>query len=249
MLLVRHPAFRALRAHRALGYADDHPQDGQRLQWQRVHEPVRHDYGVFGDTKDIARANSVRVAEVFGKHHKNVLRDIAALDCSQGFSRLNFEPSTYMDERGKRQPCIDMTRDGLMFLVMGYRGKKAATIKETYIRQFNAMEAFIRRLVSARMDFPLLTENIRLLHEHPKAYHFSNECDMLNRIVLGMTAKQYRQRNGIPDSESIRPYLTQEQITMLETLQRVDVGLLVAVPDYQERKQLLEAYASRRAVA
>lgn len=206
-------------------------------------------YGVFGDTKDTARANSLRVAELFEKHHKNVLRDIAELDCSEGFSRLNFEPSTYKDERGKRQPCVDMTRDGLMFLVMGYRGKKAATIKEAYIRQFNAMEAFIKRLVAARMDFPLLTENIRLLHEHPKPYHFSNECDMLNRIALGATAKQYRQQRGIPDGQSIRPYLAQEQIAMLETLQRVDVGLLVAVPDYRERKRVLEAYAQRRMAA
>ncbi|MDL2318239.1 Rha family transcriptional regulator [Eubacteriales bacterium OttesenSCG-928-A19] len=207
------------------------------------------DYGVFGDTKDTARANSLRVADMFEKEHKNVLADIRNLDCSEEFSRLNFQPSTYKDERGKRQPCVDMTRDGLMFLVMGYRGKKAATIKEAYIRQFNAMEAFIKRLVSARMDFPLLTENIKLLHEQPRPYHFSNECDMLNRIVLGMTAKKYRQAHGIADGQSIRPYLTQAQIAMLETLQRVDVGLLVAVHDFGERKRLLEDYAHRRAAA
>lgn len=207
------------------------------------------EYGVFGDMKDMARANSLLVAHVFDKRHDNVLRDIDILDCSKQFSLLNFEASTYRDERGKRQRCVDMTRDGFMFLVMGYRGKKAASIKEAYIHRFNEMERFIRDLVSARMDFPMLTGNIRLLHEAPQHYHFSNECDMLNKIVLGMRAKQYRQAHGIPEGESIRPYLTPEQIAMLEMLQRVDVGLLVVVPDYQERKRTLEQYAARRNAA
>lgn len=34
---------------------------------------------------------SILVAEVFGKEHKNVLRDIESLHCSDEFRRLNFE--------------------------------------------------------------------------------------------------------------------------------------------------------------
>ena len=90
-----------------------------------------------------------------------------------------------------------MTRDGFVFLAMGYRGKKAARFKEEYIKRFNQMEQFIRTLVSARKEFPLLTENVKLLHDNPKPYHFSNECDMLNRIVLGMCAKQFREKHGL----------------------------------------------------
>ena len=68
---------------------------------------------------------------------------------------------------------------------------------------------------------------------------------MLNRIVVGMTAKQFRLANGIEKGKSIRPYLSDEQITMLDTLQKVDVGLLVAVPDYQQRKRYLEWYKTK----
>jgi hypothetical protein len=32
---------------------------------------------------------------------------------------------------------------------------------------------------------------------------------------------------------------------MLDTLQKVDVGLLVAVPDYQQRKRYLEWYKTK----
>ena len=54
-----------------------------------------------------------------------------------------------------------------------------------------------------------------------------------------MTAKQFRLANGIEKGKSIRPYLSDEQITMLDTLQKVDVGLLVAVPRLSATQALL----------
>lgn len=203
------------------------------------------DYGVFADTKDAVWANSLIVAQTFGKRHDNVLADIRNLDCSEKFNLLNFQEITYKDDRGRKQPAVAMTRDGFTFLVMGYRGKKAAAFKEAYIERFNQMESFIKTLVSARDEFPMLTQNIKLLHEHPKAHHFKNECDMLNQVALGMTAKQFRVINGIEKGHSIRPHLNEQQISLLDTLQKVDIGLLVAVPDYKQRKRHLEWYRDR----
>lgn len=206
----------------------------------------KDEYGVFASKKDVAMVDSLFVAQAFEKRHDNVLKDIRELDCSDEFRLLNFEESSYRNAQGKKMPSYSMTRDGFVYLAMGYRGKKAAQFKELYIRRFNEMESFIRTLVSARQEFPLLTENIKLLHEHPKPYHFSNECDMLNRIVLGMSAKQFKAANNLPkETKSIRPYLTEEQIRMLDILQKVDVGLLVAVPDYEQRKRHLEWYKAK----
>lgn len=203
------------------------------------------EYGLFADKNDTARVDSRYVAECFEKEHKNVIRDIRELDCSEEFRLLNFEPSYYKNQQGKKQPCYCMTRDGFVFLVMGYRGKKAAHFKEMYIRRFNEMEEHIRSLVSARQEFPLLTDNIKLAYDNPKPYHYSNECDMINRIVLGMTSKQYKIAHDIPSNESIRPYLSEEQIKLLDILQKVDIGLLFSIPDYHKRKQLLESYVVR----
>lgn len=200
------------------------------------------EYGVFCDGNDTARANSLMVAKMFGKRHDHVLRDIKEMECSDEFRLSNFGESYYKNAQGKKQPCINMTRDGFTFLVMGYRGKKAAQFKEAYIARFNQMENFIRTLVETRTQFPLLTENIKLLHEKPRPYHFSNECDMLNRLVLGKTAKQFRQERNLEKKESIRPYLTAEQIELLDILQKVDIGLLVSVPDFEQRKRHLEWY-------
>ena len=65
---------------------------------------------------------------------------------------------------------------------------------------------------------------------------------MINRIVIGMTAKKFRELNNIPKGESIRPYLTEEQLNSLEKLQIIDVGLMVVEPDLKKRKLILESY-------
>lgn len=186
-----------------------------------------------------ALSTSLQVAEEFLKDHKNVLRDIENLDCSDEFRRLNFEQSFYSNAQNKKQPIVYMTRDGFTFLAFGYRGKKAAKFKEAYISRFNQMESFIKSLSAARLEFPELTEAIKSAHETPKHYHFTNEINMINKIVLGKTAKEFRIDNGLDDATSIRPYLTFEQITAIEKLQRFDTGLLDIEPDFQKRKEML----------
>ena len=202
----------------------------------------RDEYGIFADTHDTARVDSRSVAAFFEKEHRGVLRDIRELECSEEFRLHNFVQSSYKNEQGKKQPCYYMTRDGFIFLVMGYRGKKAAHFKELYIKRFNEMDALIKQIVSARQEFPMLTEMIRTVHDNPKPYHYSNECDMINRLVIGMSAKKFRESHGIEKGRSIRPYLTEEQIRLIDELQIVDVGLLMSVPKLDDRKRLLEQH-------
>ena len=80
-----------------------------------------------------------------------------------------------------------MTRDGFMLLVMSYNTKSANTVKEMYIKRFNEMESFIKTLQVARADFPKLTDNIKLAYGTDlKPWTYSNECNMINKIVLGI---------------------------------------------------------------
>ncbi|MBS6314149.1 MAG: Rha family transcriptional regulator [Ruminococcus sp.] len=187
------------------------------------------------------------MAKFFEKQHFHVLRDIAKITdtksgLSEEFIKNNFTTDTYKDSTGRKLPCCQMTRDGFTMLVMGYSGAKAMHFKELYIKRFNEMERFIKTLMLTRKEFPLLTEQIRFIHKNPKPYHYSNECDMINRIVIGMTAKKFRELNNIPKGESIRPYLTEEQLNSLEKLQIIDVGLMVVEPDLKKRKLILESY-------
>lgn len=89
------------------------------------------------------------IAEHFGKLHKNVLRDIENLECSQEFNRLNFELVQYIDAKGEARPAYEITRDGFTFLAMGFTGKEAAAWKERYINAFNEMEKVLQNSVSS----------------------------------------------------------------------------------------------------
>lgn len=207
-------------------------------------------YGIFADMHDTARANSLQVAQYFGKRHADVIRSIEKITerksgLSKNFTERNFALSNYKDSTGRKLPCYCMTRDGFTILAMGFTGKKALQFKETYIERFNEMESYVRTLVETRQEFPLLTAQIKLLHENPKPYHYSNEADMLNRLVIGVTAKQYRETHGLQKGESIRPYLKPKQVQTLDVLQKIDIGLMLAMPDYEQRKRQLQWYLDR----
>ena len=188
-----------------------------------------------------AFCSSLQVAHEFDRRHDNVIRDIQNLDCSDNFRLLNFEESTYRNEQNKKQPMFLLTRDGFMFLVMGYRGSKAAAIKEAIIKRFNDMEAFIRDYLLTKDDFPAFTQAIMDAHQEPKSYHYSNEYNMINRIVLGMDAKHFREAHGIQEAKSIRPFLSNDQSKAIKKLQLEDIRLLYKGLDYEARKLFLEA--------
>jgi Rha family phage regulatory protein len=186
---------------------------------------------------DKAMTDSLKVAEYFGKEHKNVLRDIKELDCSAEFSRLNFEPSKHKDKRGKWQPTVNIAFDGFMFLAMGYRGKRAAQLKEAYISEFNRMRSFISQLTTAKIDYHEVTEAIKATKADYHNYDFTNEFNMINIVVLGLTAKKFKQANNIPaDEASIRPYLTPEQLDGVDRLQKFDANLILMDAVYEDRK-------------
>ena len=212
------------------------------------------DYGIFCDVKETMRVDSRFVAIEFEKRHADVIRAIENLTAddsglSNEFVKRNFALISYADNSNRKYPCYALTRDGFTMLVMGFTGQRAMQFKEAYIKRFNEMECTIKALVAARMEFPLLTANIALIHDQPRSHHFSNECDMINKLAIGMTAKQFRELHGIAKGESIRPYLTQDRIELIETLQKLDAGLLISTPDYAQRKRMLEWFISKRAAA
>jgi len=72
---------------------------------------------------------SLIIAEIFGKRHDAVLRDIQNLDCPSDFNLHNFGEISYTDSMNREQRAYEMTKDGFSFLVMGYTGSKAAKLK------------------------------------------------------------------------------------------------------------------------
>ncbi|EFZ60649.1 phage regulatory protein, Rha family protein [Escherichia coli LT-68] len=71
-----------------------------------------------------AVTTSVAIAEFFGKRHERVLDKIRNLDCSSNFNEHNFVSVTYTDTKGEKRPMYQITKNGFVFLVMGFTGKK-----------------------------------------------------------------------------------------------------------------------------
>ncbi|PHR52926.1 MAG: hypothetical protein COA47_17435 [Robiginitomaculum sp.] len=108
---------------------------------QCTDQPDKTDLVEIHDDKILT--NSLIIAARFGKRHDNILRDIRQIDCSDNFTALNFEAVDYLDPTGRKLPMYEISRDGAMFLIMGFTGREAARWKEKFIAAFNAAERHI----------------------------------------------------------------------------------------------------------
>ncbi|MCT7720545.1 MAG: Rha family transcriptional regulator [Lactobacillus crispatus] len=91
-----------------------------------------------------ALTTSLKVAETFGKNHRNVLRSIKNLTAQNCAVKKMFAESNYVNERGQEQPMYYMNRDGFTLLAMGFTGKDAMKFKLKYIDAFNQMDELIK---------------------------------------------------------------------------------------------------------
>ena len=123
------------------------------------------------DSKTIT--TSEIVAKVFGKYHKHVIRDIREIleAGDDEFNRTNFGLVEYIDKKGEKRPMFEMTKDGFMLLVMGYKTKKAMAIKIAYIKAFNFMQ---EQLVKGGMT--LLEQYYQVLGEYQSDKRFASLC-------------------------------------------------------------------------
>lgn len=62
---------------------------------------------------------SLQIAEVTGKNHKDVLRDIRNL-IERGASERNFAPGDYKDKNNQARPMYSLTPKGCLILASGY---------------------------------------------------------------------------------------------------------------------------------
>lgn len=130
--------------------------------------------------------DSLAVARVFEKEHRNVTRDIEKLPEDE-FSLLNFEQSTYMNDRGKRYKMYKMTRDGFMMIAMGFTGKKAYEWKKQYISAFNRLESYYRGFgkEEVKMLNPRAPETIRLVAQ-PTGTYLAQSKELIKDLDLSV---------------------------------------------------------------
>ncbi len=78
---------------------------------------------------------SVEIAEVTGKRHDSVLRDIRNI-ISQGVDAHNFVETSYTDKANRQQKCYMLTKKGCLILASGYD----ALLREKIINRWEELE-------------------------------------------------------------------------------------------------------------
>ncbi|PSU19931.1 hypothetical protein CTM97_18505 [Photobacterium phosphoreum] len=137
--------------------------------------------------------DSLTVSKHFSKQHKNVIQKIESLDCSDIFTSANF--SAYVQKLNignsavRDSKAYQMTKDGFMFLVMGFTGKRAAAVKEAYINAFNQMaEQLTKKPVSEPLSYRIMTviENGQAI----ESKMISNDAIIISKSRIGQLFKE-----------------------------------------------------------
>ncbi|WP_243845224.1 KilA-N domain-containing protein [Pseudomonas syringae group genomosp. 3] len=95
----------------------------------------------------------------------------------------------------------------------------------------------------ARLESSAMTDAVKYTRlsagKELKPFHFSNEFDLINRVVLGGSSKQYRAAHGLAANYPIRDTLTPCQIKAVEHMQRLNASLIDVGMDFEQRKAKL----------
>ena len=202
--------------------------------------------------QEVTVVSSLDIAETFGKEHKNVLKDIRELNCSEKFGRLNFEPTDYVDEHNRKQPMYYVTRDGFTLLAMGYTGEKAMKFKEAYIRQFNAMERMLQgKLIEREKGIAVrqsLTKALQLSAENERmhGHAYSTYTNCIYKVLFGMNANKLREHYGISKKDNLRDCFSAEELRAVQSMACMVSGLIDCGWGYDKIKSFIAETNTKR---
>lgn len=188
--------------------------------------------------------SSKEIAELTGKEHKNVIRDIRAmLDEINDGSDLSHVVEK-LDKRGYTS-AFHLPKRETLILVSGYSVQLRAKIIDRWQELEEALLAkqltAVTRKTLGDEYLPMsiaLHESREAIGKETKHFHYSNEADMINRVLLGCTAKEYKERHN---TKSVRDSLTPIETQAMLSLQRANAAMIEMGESFCNRKDKLEA--------
>lgn len=91
---------------------------------------------------------SLEIAEVTGKRHDSILRDIRNI-LSQGVDAHNFVETSYTDKSNRQQKCYTLTKKGCLILASGYD----VILREKIINRWEELETKDRNQYQVPQSF------------------------------------------------------------------------------------------------
>nr|WP_295678873.1 Rha family transcriptional regulator [uncultured Lachnoclostridium sp.] len=147
---------------------------------------------------------SVEVAEMVGKDHNKLLRDIRGYVIQLGQSKIGhtefFSVATYLNNQNKELPCFLVTKKGCEFIGNKLTGVKGTEFTAKYINRFHDMETALTQPKKLSALEQLQLQNQALLEVNDKVDEVKNDleefkqempllgCDM-DRITTAIRTK------------------------------------------------------------
>lgn len=185
--------------------------------------------------------SSIEVANVTGKQHAHILRDIRNL-LDQGVAASNFGLGSYMDANQQVRPCYNLTAKGCLILASGYN----PILREKIINRLEELEKqriaeeinpelsankFINqykkkgksdRWIAARFEGiqkrHVFTDTLKDHGVH--GYGYSLCTDAIYKPLFGKTAKGIREERNLTTNSNLRDSMSAVELgaTMLAEL-------------------------------
>jgi hypothetical protein len=184
--------------------------------------------------------NATDMAKPFDKTPKDFLRIKPTKEYIEEIFKEDFNPINSYEElvrirRGKYGGT--WFHNELAFEFAGWCSAKFRRQLHKWAEQYMIKELeWQRKRLEAKTGFLPMTNAVQLAHDNPMHFHFSNEADLINIIVLGMRAREYKILHGV---DRVRDAVSAAELEQIRHLQNMNTGLIEMGMNFQDRKNFL----------
>jgi Rha family phage regulatory protein len=122
--------------------------------------------GLVFSKNGISKTTSIKIAEVFDRNHREILRAIDSKVNSDNIQSVQFctdhiQEITYLDDRGRFQRQYELDEEGFNFIALSLTGEQADNFKIKYIEAFSKMRKAINNMFRSRIIESVLPQDNR----------------------------------------------------------------------------------------
>ena len=188
---------------------------------------------------DEAVTTSLQIAEVFKKRHTHILDKIhQILNHSAEKAAQCFKQASYKDASGRTNLMYYINRDGFVFLVMGFTGKKADEWKWKYIDAFNQMEEYIN---FRKADIQIQKNSMQFLHDNlemPSTKDYMKANTIANKCVSNLYGypKMVKKSDMSPEMLADREPVLKEVVELMSVKDKYQLDVSVSESIYKRHQ-------------
>ncbi|OUA60388.1 Rha family transcriptional regulator [Bacillus thuringiensis] len=184
-------------------------------QLQVVQQPVSK--LVFMKENEVI-TDSLTMAEVLGKRHSDVLRDIRkhVEKLNEAgeieFNQRNIAPVGYYDAKNEWRSKYDLTEDGFVIVMMSYTTIEAMKMKVKFIEEFKRMQEYIRSKPKAMNAKESILANMKMTIElNEDVVDLKRDVEQIKKDINERITLDYGQQQVIRNAVNKRVHKLWEE--------------------------------------